>query len=189
MPSGGGKTTLLLELIKNDPIKFLSEDSPILDASGNAMPFPIRIGLNWAAKPPDIPEEHLHLAQRIEWGPKYLLDTAFFKDKISTKPLKIEYIFCGTRCLGAESSIIPASKWTTLKQLIANSVVGVKLYQGIEFLLQHGIGGIFKKGPLLFSRLKNVLNILYRCRTYTFVIGCDRAKNVRTFLDFCHKNL
>lgn len=189
LPSGGGKTTLLLELMKHDFIKIISEDSPLIDSSGNALPFPIRIGVTLAGKPPAIPKEHLHLVQRMEFEAKYLIDISFFEEKISGEPLKVQHILCGTRCLGAESSIILLSKCAALKDLITNSVVGIGLYQGVEFLLQHSVWELLKKCGLLFSRLRNVLKILSGSRTYSFVLGCDRAKNVETFLDFCRKTL
>ena len=189
LPSGGGKTTLLLELMKHDFIKLISEDSPLIDASGNALPFPIRIGMTMAGKPSDIPEEHLHLIQRMEFGSKYVIDVTFFKDKIIKKSVNVQYILCGVRCLGTESSITPLSKRAALKDLVTNSVVGVGLYQGLEFLLQNNAWELLKKGGLLFSRLRNVSKILSGSRTYSFVLGCDRAKNVETFLDFCRKTL
>ena len=184
MPSGGGKTTLLLDLIKNDAVKLISEDSPLIDNAGNALPFPIRIGISKESKPLDFPDEQMHLIKRMEFGPKYVIDTAFLKDKLSTKPIKVRFILCGTRCLGMESSITPLSKYTAFKELFINSVVGIGVYQGLEFLLQHGIWGLIKKSGVVFSRIKNVIKILSMSRTYTFVLGCDRAKNVKTFLDF-----
>ena len=70
MPSGGGKTTLLLQFIKEDSIKLISEDSPLIDSSGNALPFPIRIGISECDKPSDIPDEQMHLIERMEFKPK-----------------------------------------------------------------------------------------------------------------------
>ena len=184
MPSGGGKTTLLLQFIKEDSIKLISEDSPLIDSSGNALPFPIRIGISECDKPSDIPDEQMHLIERMEFKPKYVIDSAFFKDKLSTKASKVQYILCGTRCLGADSSILPLSKFSALKELVANSVIGVGLYQGIEFLLQHNIWELLKKSGIFFHRFKTTLKILSHSKTYSFVIGCDRAKNVETFLNF-----
>ena len=189
MPSGGGKTTLLLEMLKNDSIKLISEDSPLIDQSGNALPFPIRIGISQEDKPSDIPDEQMHLIHRMEFEPKYVMDTAFLKHKLTTKPVKVRYILCGTRCLGASASISPLSKYAALKELITNSVVGVGLFQGIEFLLQRGVWELLKKSGVLFSRLKSACTILFASRTYTFVLGCDRAKNVETFLNFCRETV
>ncbi|MGA2775010.1 MAG: hypothetical protein ABSE81_02980 [Candidatus Omnitrophota bacterium] len=182
-PSGGGKTTLLLDLIKNKSVKLISEDSPLIDARGQALPF--RIGVSYQAKPKDIAQKNLHLIQRIGTGLKYVINIDFFKDKISQKPLPVRHILCGVRCLRANSDIQPVSKYNAFKKLIENSVVGVRLYQGAEFLIQMGIGGLFFKSPVLFSRLRNVTKVLLGAKTYSFTMGCDRKKNAETFLNFC----
>lgn len=191
LPSGGGKTTFLLDIIKNGSIKLISEDSPLIDAAGQALPFPLRIGVSHEDKPQDIPDEHLHLIKRMGLGPKYVIDIDVFNNKISRKPLPVRYILCGVRCLGDESYINPISKYSALKELVENSVlgVGVGLYQGAEFLIQRGIFGLFKKSPVLFSRLKNTVKVVSRSKTYSFVIGFDRKKNVETFLNFCQENI
>lgn len=189
LPSGGGKTTLLLEVIKGENVKLISEDSPLIDASGKALPFPLRIGVSSQDKPQNVPDEHLHLIKRMEFEPKYAIDIDFFKDKISKRALPVQYILCGVRCLGNESYIKPLSKYSTLMELIKNSVVGLGLYQGIEFLLQRGIFELFKKSDVLFSRFKNACKIVSRSRTYSFVIGSDRRKNAETFLNFCQENI
>lgn len=184
LPSGGGKTTLLMSLIKDKSVKLISEDSPLIDASGKIYPFPIRIGVSYNDKPQDISDEHLHLIKRMGFGPKYVIDINVFKDKIVQKPIPLQYIFCGVRCLGNESYIKSISKYGALKELIKNSVAGEGLCQGDEFLLPRGILRRFKKSPILFSRLKNACNAVLRAKTYYFVIGSDRKKNVETFLNF-----
>jgi hypothetical protein len=189
LPSGGGKTTLLLELLKNDFIKLLSEDSPLIDTKGRALPFPLRIGVSYEDKPKDIPDEHLHFIQRMEFAPKYTVALDYFKDKISDKTPLVRYILCGRRCLGEESYIKPLSKYGTLKEMINNSVVGVGLYQGIEFLMQRGVFELFKKSGLLFSRFRNAAEVVSAAKTYSFVIGCDRRKNAETFLRFCKEQI
>jgi hypothetical protein len=189
LPSGGGKTTLLLDIIKDESIKLISEDSPLLDPAGQALPFPIRIGVLYEDKPEDIPEEYLHLIKRMGAKPKYAIDLDVFKDKITQRPLPVRHILCGTRWLGDESYIKPVSKYNALKELIENSVIGVGLYQGAEFLLQRGIWGFFKKSPVLFSRFKNASKVVFGSKTYSFVIGLDRKKNVETFLNFCREQL
>ena len=189
LPSGGGKTTLLLDLLRNGPAKLISEDSPLINAAGRLLPFPIRIGVLPEEKPRDIPDGYLHLVERMGLKPKYMIDMDVFKDKIAKKPLPVRYIFCGVRCLGNESSIKPLSKYETLKELVEDSVVGVGLYQGAEFLIQRGVIGLFRKSPILFSRFKNAVRALSGSKTYSFVIGFDRKKNVETFLNFCQQNI
>ncbi|MFA5275530.1 MAG: hypothetical protein WC417_01375 [Candidatus Omnitrophota bacterium] len=189
LPSGGGKTTLFLDILKNGFIKLISEDSPLLGASGEALPFPIRIGVAHQDKPQGIPDEYLHFVKRTEFKPKYTIDINFIKDKIAENPLPVRYILCGVRCLGDASYIKPLSKYSALEELVENSVVGVGLYQGSEFLIQRGIWGFIKKSPVLFSRFRNAVRSLLGAKTYTFVIGSDREKNAETFLNFCKKNI
>ena len=189
LPSGGGKTTLLLDLLRSGAVKLISEDSPLIDVAGQLLPFPIRIGVLSEDRPQDIPNEHLHLVERMGLKPKYMIDIDVFKDKIVRNPIPVRYIFCGVRSLGNESYIKPLSKYETLKELVENSVVGVGLYQGAEFLIQKGIIGLFRKSPVLFSRFKNAVRALYGAKTYSFVIGSDRKKNVETLLNFCQQNI
>jgi len=185
LPSGGGKTTLLLDLIKEGSIKLISEDSPLIDKKGLALPFPIRIGVTSDNKPENIPEEHLHLIKRTDSCPKYTIDISVFKDKITVKPVPVKYILCGQRYLGNCSRIKPVAKHKAIGELIKNSVVGLGLYQGIEFLLEKGLIELFKKTGVLFSRYRNAQKIVSRSKTYSFLIGSDRKKNSETFLAFC----
>lgn len=184
LPSGGGKTTLLMELIKQEGVRLISEDSPLINAQGEAIPFPMRIGVTQESKPKDIPESELHLIHRMEFGSKYVIDIRYFKNKIVQKPLPVRYVFCGVRCLGETSAIEPLSKTGAWKEMIANSVVGVGLYQGVEFLLQNGLSGLLKMSHVVFSRLKNAHAVLSRAKTYSLVLGSDRQKNVKTLLEF-----
>ena len=188
LPSGGGKTTFLLDIIKHQAVKLISEDSPLIDASGMAIPFPLRIGVPFDSKPPDIAPEHLHFTKRMEFGPKYLIDLGVFKGKIVKKPFPVRYILCGQRCLGDESYILPLSKLDTLKEFVKNSVIGIGLYQGLEFLLQKGFFEILKKSGIIFSRFKNSSKTISKAKTYSFVIGSDRRKNAQIFLKFLSDN-
>jgi hypothetical protein len=125
----------------------------------------------------------------MEFAPKYTVALEYFKDKISDKTPPVRYILCGRRCLGEEPYIEPLSKCGALKEMINNSVVGVGLYQGIEFLMQRGLFELLKKSGLLFSRFRNAAKVVSTAKTYSFVLGCDRRKNAETFLRFCKEQL
>lgn len=185
LPSGGGKTTFLLDIIKNQSVRLLSEDSPLIDASGRMLAFPLRIGVSHENKPRDIPEGQMHLINRMEFGSKYVIDVDFFKDKIAKEPVVLRHILCGVRCLGNQSGIKKISKYYAFKQLVQNSVVGLGLYQGVEFLFQRGLWEALKKSGVILSRLKNSCKILSQASSYSFIIGPDRSKNVKEFMDFC----
>ncbi len=184
LPQGGGKTTLMLELLKHPNVKLISEDTPLINSSGEILPFPIRIGIDADAKLPDLPEKHLRLIERMEFKPKYLLDIDYFKDKITKNPCKLEFAFEGIRCLGNDSRIIPTPKSKMLRAFLINSVIGVGVYQGIEFLIQNSPLELIKKSSLLASRLRNSCQVVLKAKTYSFLTGSDKKKNTETFINF-----
>jgi hypothetical protein len=184
LPQGGGKTTLMLELLKYPNVKLISEDTPLINPSGEILPFPIRIGIDAEAKLSGLPEKHLRLIERMEFKPKYLLDIDYFKDKIAKKPCKLEFVFEGIRCLGNGSQIIPASKLKLLRAFLINSVIGLGVYQGIEFLIQSNPLELIKKSALLASRMRNSCQAVLQAKTYAFLTGSDKNKNTETFINF-----
>jgi hypothetical protein len=187
LPQGGGKTTLMLELLKYPNVKLISEDTPLINSSGEILPFPIRIGIDAHAKLPDFPEKYLRLVKRMEFEPKYLLDIEYFKDKIAKYPCKLKFAFEGIRCLGSDPQIMPASKLQMLRAFVINSVIGLGVYQGIEFIIQNSPLELIKKSTVLTSRLKNSFKIVLKTKTYTFLIGSDKNKNIETLINFLNK--
>ncbi|MGH7806575.1 MAG: hypothetical protein ACRENT_00610 [Thermodesulfobacteriota bacterium] len=45
LPSGGGKSTLGLELMRHPGFLLLGEDTPLIDRRGYILPFPLRLGV------------------------------------------------------------------------------------------------------------------------------------------------
>ena len=68
-------------------------------------------------------------------------------------------------------------------------IVGLGLYQGLEFLLEKGSWEVFLKAGLLFSRLRNALRLLQRSECYRFVIGRDLELNVECLTTFLEEKL
>nr|MBP7089095.1 hypothetical protein [Candidatus Omnitrophota bacterium] len=184
LPRGGGKTTLLLDILKETNIKLISEDSPLVDRNGRIFPFPIRIGVSASEKPKDIPNQYVYYIERMEFGPKYLIDVTAFKDKIAKESSLPWLILIGIRALGPGSKIMPVSKIKVFREFIKNSVIGLGLYQGMEFILQKSIFELLGKLGLIFSRLKNAFKIILASKTYLFIIGSDKKQNTATLLSF-----
>ena len=187
LPQGGGKTTLMLELLKHNDVKLISEDTPLLNPSGEVLPFPIRIGIDAKAKLPDLPKNHIRLIERMEFGPKYLVDIECFEGKIAKHPSKPAFIIKGIRCLGAESRITPASRLDMLKAFIFNTVIGMGVYQGIEFIVQHSPLELIKKSGVAFSRLNNSYRAISRAKNLFFYMGGDIVRNSKTLIDFLNR--
>jgi hypothetical protein len=133
----------------------------------------------------DIPAKYLYKADFLRIGTKIMVDIDYFADKIGTVS-QPWMVLLGERALGNESRIIPASKLRASKEFIKNSVVGLGLHQGLEYLLGGNIWGTIGKSALAWSRLNNSLKVLSRSQVYRYQIGHDFEKNNQVLIDFLH---
>ena len=95
----------------------------------------------------------------MEFDPKTLIDISYFQDRLAApgRPVEPGLILVGQRNLGPETAIVPLSRAGALKALVKYMVVGLGVYQGLEFLLERGIGDLAGKGGTVASRLYNAI--------------------------------
>jgi len=182
LPEKGGKTTLALRLLKSGQVKLLSEDSPLITRKGEVLPFPLRLGILPGAEL-DIPEQYRHPASFMGVGTKILVDVAYYAEGVSP-PCPSRVILLGKRTLGCDSRIEAASRLSAAKELVKNSVVGLGLHQGMEYLLGRSIWQTTGNAWLAFSRLRNCLALLRCSRVYRYHIGHDMERNHEVLLGF-----
>jgi hypothetical protein len=184
LPEKGGKTTLGLRLINSGKFKLLSEDSPLINNKGQILPFPLRLGILPGGEE-GIPAKYLYPVNFQRVGVKIMVDLDYFADKIGTAS-QPGIVFLGERVLGSESRIFPASKSRATKEFIKNSVVGLGLHQGLEYLLGGNLWGTLGKSKLAWSRLNNSLKVLNKSQVYRYQIGHDFQNNIQVLIDFLH---
>jgi hypothetical protein len=185
LPSGGGKSTMALELMRCPEFLLLGEDTPLVDRRGRILPFPLRLG----ARPEQetgVPPEHLRTVQRMEFDPKTLIDIEYFKDRLGDE-VSADLILIGERNLGEISEIVPLARRHALNALVKYMVVGLGVYQGMEFVLERGLKELLGKVGVAFSRLHNSVRLLASAPAYRFVLGRNIEKNRQTLLDFVHQ--
>ena len=183
LPSGGGKSTLALELLQQPDVRLLAEDTPLIDRQGRVVPFPLRLG----ARPNEksgIPERHVRTIRRMEFDPKTLIDIEYFAARLEDHPVPAKVLLVGERNLGERSAILPTSRTQAFKALTKYMIIGLGVYQGLEFLLERGVGDLLGKGSLVTSRLRNAFQLVRKASAHRFVIGRDPTRNSRTLLDF-----
>jgi len=184
MPSGGGKTTLALSFLCSEgPERLLSEDSPLIDRRGRVLPFPLRIGVA-GDLPPGIASEHVSLVERMEFEPKRLIALEAFGDRIATQDALPRLVFVGDRLLGDGCRIRPASLAEGVRGFLRHMVVGVGLYQGVEFLLQTSFLDLLRKTPLLVSRVLRAAQVLREADVFVLELGRDVRKNTAEIAAF-----
>ena len=187
LPMGGGKSTLGAHLLKNPAFGFLSDDSPFIDAAGAVHAFPLRLGLLPGGEG-EIPPKYLRTIQRMEFGPKHLVDYRYFASRIqaSAEP---GIVFLGKRSLGTECHIEPVSTMEWSKSMVANCVVGLGLYQGLEFVMRSNPAELFGKAGVAWSRWRNARQLCRRSEVYHLILGRDHDHNARTVFDFVVRRL
>lgn len=185
LPSGGGKSTMALSILsQNNQFRLISEDSPLLRKDGYMLPFPLRIGVHPQNVPSDIDPRFTRLDKRIEFSPKISIDIRCFAEKVSRHPVPAASLLLGVRTTGRTAQIIPAPKSALLRHVLANSIIGIGLYQGLEYLLQKNFVESLQHLGLLFSRAYNNGVLLRHTRVYRFFIGRDVNRNYECLSEF-----
>jgi hypothetical protein len=186
LPSGGGKTTLGMGILKLDvPYRLVSEDSPLITRSGQILPFPLRFGIV-AKEKPDVAPEYLNYLERMEFEPKFLISLRAFEGRIAEGPCRPGMIFLGERTLAPACKIRKTGRVAGFRALVRHMIIGVGLYQGVEFLLQTSITDLFRYAGLFFSRLRAGVAMLRQSRVFVVELGRNPQQNlseIMTFLD------
>jgi len=187
MPAAGGKSTMALSMLEARDFKVISDDAPVMDSSGRILPFPTRLGFLDRDALKAIPDEYIYAVDRIEFGTKYFVDYYYWKDRVEYRPLKNKILFIGKRRLNADPFIKKASKTKAFSFLLKQAVIGMGLYQGLEFILNNSAWEILSKIPVLFRRTVRVLQLTLGSKAYVFFLSRDVSKNAEFFKDFVNK--
>jgi hypothetical protein len=182
LPTGGGKSTLGLHLMKYPEVRILSDDSPFLDRQGRSFAYPLRIGLLPGSED-SVPPQHRRVIQRMEFGPKHSVNYTFFKDRVCAWA-DPGLVLLGARTLQRDCRIEELGTLAGLRACLANCVVGVGIFQGLEFILQSSGWELMKHFGTGVSRFRNSAQLVRRSRVCRVHLGVDADLNARTVLDY-----
>jgi hypothetical protein len=187
LPMGGGKSTLCCSLLKYPEFGFLSDDSPFINQHGQVLAFPLRLGLV-PGYDGEIPQEEKRTIRRMEFGPKVVVNFNYFAHRVE-KSASPGIVFLGRRSLGPDCLIQPAGFSDRWRSIVADCVVGLGLFQGIEFLLRRSPLEIFGKIGVAWSRLRAARTLFRRSEVYCLVLGRDTTRNADTVFRFVQDRL
>jgi len=176
LPSGGGKSTLALRALREEGVRLLSEDSPLIDRHGRAHPFPLRIAVN-PTDAASLPERSVRRMDRMEFHSKLVLDLEAFSDRVESRPQPLRHLVIGRRSLGLHPSLEPVPRRSAVSTLIREAIVGVGIYQGMEFVLQHGMRDVMGKVGVAATRATCCSGVLARAKVWRLTVGRDHARN------------
>src|SRR5579884_345061 len=187
LPMGGGKSTLGARLLRHAEVKFLSDDSPFIDRKGRVHAFPLRLGLTPEAAA-EIPPHQRRTIRRMEFGPKIAVQYDYYAAQVIpfAEP---GIVFLGERSLAADCRIAAAGFGAGMRAMMANCVVGLGLFQGMEFVFRSSPWEIAAKAGTAFSRMRNSAALLRRSAVHRLVLGRDHDRNAETVLEFAERTL
>ncbi len=185
LPFGGGKTTLAMSVLGADnTMRLISEDSPLIRRDGALLPFPVSIAVHPQNLPDHIDERFICMEKRLETDPKVRIDVRYFAGKIAMEAVAPSLILLGRRSTGDVAEISPVPKSAVIKHSLMNSVIGVGLYQGMEFIMQKNASEVVAQTRIIFSRLLNNFQLVRKSRIYCFVMGRNILRNYNILNEF-----
>lgn len=189
LPSKGGKSTLLGQLLEHPDIKIISDDMPLIDLNGYVHAFPSKI--SFTARPSEGFMAGLKWSEfvRAHYPPKWTAGLAGLKDKIEREsPSHQTLLIAGKRLSQGRSLLSPISKWRMTGPLLEHMIIGLGLPQIIELFLKFKWTDIFKLMGHAFVRTFCAFQVARKSKCFFFYLGPDRNQNAQLILDLLHEN-
>lgn len=185
--SGGGKSTMAFSVLEKEGFRLISDDEALVDSGGSVLPLPIRMGTLDEARISSIPPEYVYRIDRMEFGGKYFIDIDYWEDKLERRLLRKKILFSAKRLINGNPYIEKSSRFETLKSLMSAAVIGLGLYQGMEFVFNNSPGEIFSRVPVFGRRLYAALKLTATAESYKIFLGRDHSENINVLEEFLRK--
>ncbi len=190
IPSGGGKSTLatsLLEAAEKEGIKLLSDDSPLIDRKGRALPFPLRLAYRGDSLLPEEWEKEVETLKRRKYGEKKLVPISALAE--SVRPKETDRFPVRTIVLAErhgsrrKPKLVRANKREVLATLNRDLVVGLGLPQIAELVLRKGILSLVALAPTAASRFFVANRLALGARGFRLKMSSDASANAAAILE------
>ncbi len=188
MPMKGGKSTLLLELLKYDGIKLISDDIPMFDTFANLKPFPLKIGLEKDCKIEiEVKDaaENIYSMNRELYGDKKLICLKGLQTRVEGFESKYEKIFLieSFRNNSQFSTLNRASFFLIIKGLFKHGIIGFGLPIVYEFFWEFGWKDFLRKTYIFLRRLSTFSILAIKSEKYKLMLGKKPEKAAKLIVD------
>lgn len=184
LPQGGGKSTMAFAMMSVPETRYISDDDPILDPSGNILPFPRPLGILKPETLNGIPPQYIYSVDRMEFGRKYYIDCEYWNDKVEKRALKDVVLIAAQRVLNGEPSVTRISRSRIFSMLLRDAVIGIGLYQGMEFVFSQSSWEVLSKFPVFLKRFLRAVKLTFTSDPYLLILSNDIERNTQTLLNF-----
>lgn len=178
LESGGGKSVLAMEALRGTALQLLSDDTPLIDAQGGVLPFPLRIGLLSQDDTRGVPGGCLGEFPRRGRPTKTTVSLEFFARRIS-KPASAVALLLGRRRPGPPLPARQALRPRALGALLDSMVVGRGVAQMSEYVLRAEKGHLRAWAGIAAARLRAALSVSWRVPAHDFFLSGDASADAR----------
>jgi len=191
MPSGGGKSTLLVELLKNPEVKIISDDIPLITSQGTVIPFPLKIGLDKGCKfDLEVKDAgtNIYSMKRELHGEKQLICLNGIADKVENFNHEFSNIILaeGFRRESGEVKIKKSSWISSFRALFLHGIIGFGLPLIFEYFWEFGIKDFLVKTNIFLRRMYAFINLNSRSKRVKFYFSnnsLDAAKAIINYMN------
>lgn len=168
MPMKGGKSTLLMQFLKDKRFKIISDDIPLVNLTGEVLPFPIKIGLSDLPGNLDVvnPEVNFYTMDRAHYGKKQLLCLNGIPGRVESTERKFKKVILieAFRYNSKTSILKDADVFSTGKGLLKHGIIGFGLPMVIEYFWESGMADFLRKTKIFFLRLIAFTGLMIRAK-------------------------
>lgn len=189
LPSKGGKSTLLKNLIDNPEVKIISDDMPLCDTNGRIYPFPSKMSLNDRPESGPLATLEWHEFKRHHYPTKFTASLSQMKDRINEHPEDNKNLLVvGFRLSSGQSILSEVPKWKMVMPLMEHMIMGFGLPQILEMFLKFNFTDFFKLGHHAIIRSICAFNLARKAKCYYFYMGPDKSYNAQLILDVMYEH-
>lgn len=177
LESGGGKSVLAMQILRASSLGLLSDDTPLVDAAGRVLPFPLCVGLLSAEHARGVPREFLREFPRRGRPTKTTVAPGFFSGRVCAEAAA-SALLLGRRGAGPPR-MVRASRARALGALVDGMVVGRGVAQMAEYVLRLERGHLRLWGGIALSRLRAAARLAWSVPAYDFILSGDARADAR----------
>lgn len=177
LPSGGGKSSMLVEFLKDPEFKVISDDSPFIDGKGKIHSFPSKISLASIPENSELTDRPWQTFTRSLYPPKHTLSLSHLDNRVNIRPMDSRpMLILGVRSSYRSPVIQRLKSFEAMKVLLENMIIGVGLPQIIEIFLDFNYLSDFTKvSKAIVKRSRAAIN-LYLCSFHCKIVLSDNVQ-------------
>jgi hypothetical protein len=192
MPMKGGKSTLLMEFLKDERFKIISDDIPLINLIGEILPFPMKIGLSELPGNLNVfdPERNYYTMDRGHYGKKQLLCLDGLPGRVESIDKKFyKVLLIEAFRYNSKTSILKnAGLYSSAKGLLKHGVIGFGLPMVIEYFWESGFIDFLRKTKIFFLRSFAFTNLLVRAKRMKLFLGKNPHEASEVIIQYAIEN-